>query len=136
MRFLTAAADVPLTALATAWEFRAQEQPLTPFLRSPLAAVFNVGELQIICNDEPARWRWFCAINAGLHRVSIAKCAASHSKFEHACSLLSNDLLVTLRDSGVLLCCSSALFCRVMLDQPAALVPWHDKAVIEKEEEN
>lgn len=57
----------------------------------------NMGNVMIMAPDEPTRWKWFCAVNAGLHRVAAA---------------------------------------RVMLDQPAAIVPWHDKAVIEKEIEN
>ena len=48
----------------------------------------------IVCDDEPSRWKWFCAVNAGLHRVAAA---------------------------------------RMMLDQGAAILPWHDKAIIETE---
>ena len=57
----------------------------------------NVGNILIINNDEASRWRWFCAINAGLHRIAAAK---------------------------------------VMLDQPSAIVPWHDKAIVEQELES
>ena len=54
----------------------------------------NVGNVMVVCDDEPARWKWFCAVNAGLHRVAAA---------------------------------------RMMLDQAAAILPWHDKAIIETE---
>ena len=37
----------------------------------------NKGNILVVCKDEVERWRWFCAINAGLHRVSPAKALTS-----------------------------------------------------------
>lgn len=32
------------------------------------------GQLLLTLTDEPSRWKWFLAINAGLHRVSAIRC--------------------------------------------------------------
>lgn len=34
----------------------------------------NEGQLLLTLTDEPNRWKWFLAINAGLHRVSAIRC--------------------------------------------------------------
>lgn len=71
----SAASPSPLVPLSRPHTIPSTYLPIYP----PIRPVNNVGDIQIVCNDEPMRWKWFCGINAALHRVSGAKCAAPHN---------------------------------------------------------
>lgn len=88
-----------------------------------------------MCNDEPSRWKWFCSVNAALHRVSAAKCVHGALRISPPAGSQRPPAPSGARRGSVLTRLPPAAR-RVMLDQPAALVPWHDQAIIEQEEEN